>query len=281
METCNCHVDRVVRHSETRPPGPLRSPKMKVEHLSDCVDMTVDVHAQKPPGSNILERAQAGLPFEVLSHFFFKCLPDDGFPTTSIKEAPMVLGRVCSYWREVALATHVLWAALSVRTSVRRPDLCIQEWIGRSGQSALSYRVSFYFKNDRVMDAVNMILPHWRRWKHIEGHLLADQWENVVSAIAEGTPLLGHLQISTDHDHTGTIQLSSALFLQFLKTTSWKHNVLGLDACGSSLRHLSVCAADWSQCWPYLVHCPNLEIFRITIRLLRQRCLPWQGGIRF
>ncbi|TDL25306.1 hypothetical protein BD410DRAFT_826585 [Rickenella mellea] len=250
---------------------------MADENSNDCVDrMEVDVlHAQTLPDSKVPEppcRAQAGLPFDVLSHIFLECLPDKGFPTLSTKVAPMTLGRVCSYWRDVALATHVLWAAFNVTSlyyysstgylSNGRCALGLQEWIRRAGQCALSFHVSFYSTNDPGMDVVDTILLHRRRWKYAEGHLPADKWEYVVSAIAEGTPLLEHFDISTDHGYTSTIQLSSTPFLQTLMIKS-THKVLGLEACGRSLRRLSIRIANWNDGWSYLVSCPNLEIFEV------------------
>ncbi|TDL21826.1 hypothetical protein BD410DRAFT_898657 [Rickenella mellea] len=247
------------------------------EDHSHCVDrMALDViHERASPDPNVLEpprRVQAGLPFDVLSQIFLSCLPDEGFPTLSAEEAPMVLGRVCSHWRDVALATHVLWAALNATSSFhfsaiwnpfdRRLALGIQEWIRRAGECALSYCLSFYSTTGQVIGVVDTILPHRRRWKHIEGHLPSDQWQDILSAIAEGTPLLEHLDISTDKGGTIAIQLSSTPLLQTLIVDP-KNKVLGLDTCGKSLRSLTIRVADWNVCWVYLVHCPTLELLAV------------------
>lgn len=54
---------------------------------------------------------------EILAQIFLLCLPTHNWETqpSSLKnsEAPVVFGRVCSYWREVTYSTPALWSRVS------------------------------------------------------------------------------------------------------------------------------------------------------------------------
>ncbi|KAJ7916895.1 hypothetical protein B0H13DRAFT_1485496, partial [Mycena leptocephala] len=49
---------------------------------------------------------------DVLHEIFPASLPKHWNRVTSTKEAPLILGRICSAWRTLALSTPVLWASL-------------------------------------------------------------------------------------------------------------------------------------------------------------------------
>ncbi|PPR01590.1 hypothetical protein CVT26_013329 [Gymnopilus dilepis] len=54
------------------------------------------------------------VPSEVLTEIFAHCLPTHRNPLLSASEAPVLLTRVCSRWRQVALASPPLWAQMHV-----------------------------------------------------------------------------------------------------------------------------------------------------------------------
>ncbi|KAF8979415.1 hypothetical protein BDQ17DRAFT_1214479, partial [Cyathus striatus] len=70
--------------------------------------------------SNLAEQHQALLtPAQRLSHdiletIFLACLPTDRNPCMSITEAPMLLTRISSSWRNIAHSTLWLWAAIHI-----------------------------------------------------------------------------------------------------------------------------------------------------------------------
>ncbi|TDL20842.1 hypothetical protein BD410DRAFT_359622 [Rickenella mellea] len=219
-----------------------------------------------------LKPTAVSLPFDVLSKIFFDCLPDRRFPRASCREAPLLLCRVCSDWRRVALASHRLWAKLSVMknygTILTNPSSAIVEWISRAGKCALSFQFdSARFSADEWIEVITSILPYRERWGHIAGRLSGEQWRLVYSAISEGAPLLQYIYISLfakrrmglDHPE---IRLSATPILRNL-TLRPHHRILGLEACNRSLQHLSVCVQSLNECWSYLIHCPNVEVFRL------------------
>ncbi|KAF8953636.1 hypothetical protein BDZ97DRAFT_591446 [Flammula alnicola] len=54
------------------------------------------------------------LPDDMLREIFLWCLPDDHEAIMSIKEPPLILGRVCQRWNFVVYRTPRLWASLHV-----------------------------------------------------------------------------------------------------------------------------------------------------------------------
>ncbi|KAJ6606299.1 hypothetical protein DFH09DRAFT_966484 [Mycena vulgaris] len=73
-----------------------------------------------------------GLPFEIMSEVFFHCLP--GTPISPNKShAPLLLGQICSGWRDIALKTPILWASLAIhRTSTAGVSLLTDLWLSRA-----------------------------------------------------------------------------------------------------------------------------------------------------
>ncbi|KAJ7133614.1 hypothetical protein C8R44DRAFT_611447, partial [Mycena epipterygia] len=49
------------------------------------------------------------IPRDVLQEIFISCIPTKHNAVIHPREAPMLLGRVCSYWRNVAHSTPNIW----------------------------------------------------------------------------------------------------------------------------------------------------------------------------
>ncbi|EGN94142.1 hypothetical protein SERLA73DRAFT_78064 [Serpula lacrymans var. lacrymans S7.3] len=61
------------------------------------------------------------MPPEVITNIFKYCLPSEGSrPSTS--DAPLLLSRICSHWRQVVLSTPHLWSALNLHLPARIRD---------------------------------------------------------------------------------------------------------------------------------------------------------------
>ncbi|KAF7357887.1 hypothetical protein MVEN_00834900 [Mycena venus] len=91
------------------------------------------------------------LPLDILEHIFVACLPTHRNCVMSAQEAPVILGRICSYWRTISLATPRLWSRLhiveptgleqpnSLNTLRRLQRLEVADlWLRRSGECPLS-----------------------------------------------------------------------------------------------------------------------------------------------
>ncbi|KAJ7661090.1 hypothetical protein B0H17DRAFT_1259696, partial [Mycena rosella] len=84
------------------------------------------------------------LPREIVEEMFVACLPTHRNAVMSAKEAPLVLARICSAWREIALSTPALWASLHLPLEyvlTRGMHSAVAEWLERSGRCPLSLSI--------------------------------------------------------------------------------------------------------------------------------------------
>lgn len=94
------------------------------------------------------------LPPEVLQLIFIMTLPSNRNAVMHSSEAPVLLGRVCSGWRRIALATPELWCSVHVvcppmdyaesafaPTRVQRQASIMVSWLARSGACPLSISI--------------------------------------------------------------------------------------------------------------------------------------------
>ncbi|TFK38340.1 hypothetical protein BDQ12DRAFT_630766, partial [Crucibulum laeve] len=59
------------------------------------------------------------VPEEILAQIFIFCLPTDRCAVMNVREPPLLLGRVCSQWRDIAVRTPRLWSSIHIV-----PPLC-------------------------------------------------------------------------------------------------------------------------------------------------------------
>ncbi|KAJ7359325.1 hypothetical protein DFH08DRAFT_408404 [Mycena albidolilacea] len=87
------------------------------------------------------------LPVDILREIFIACLPANRNAVMSAREAPLLLGRICSAWRTIALSTPRLWASLHAPLDYilekESRKLAVIEWLQRSGAAPMSLSVCF------------------------------------------------------------------------------------------------------------------------------------------
>ncbi|KAG2035627.1 hypothetical protein BDR03DRAFT_1092985 [Suillus americanus] len=94
------------------------------------------------------------LPTEILSEIFLYCLPEDEDLVCTLRQAPILLTRICRRWREVAVSLPRLWCRLQLQfwhtawqdRAYRYDDwearaLGYDSWLKRSGGGPLSLRL--------------------------------------------------------------------------------------------------------------------------------------------
>ncbi|KAJ7120706.1 hypothetical protein C8R43DRAFT_1136647 [Mycena crocata] len=85
------------------------------------------------------------IPYDLVQEIFLACLSTDHNTVMSIAEAPLLLGRICSAWRALAIATPRIWASLHVHVgfSIQSDDRVrsIAQWLGRSAACPLSLSI--------------------------------------------------------------------------------------------------------------------------------------------
>ncbi|KAJ7490478.1 hypothetical protein FB451DRAFT_1220164 [Mycena latifolia] len=114
------------------------------------------------------------LPVDVIGEIFMACFPTGQNAIMSAQEAPLLLGRICSAWRTIAISTPRIWSSIHIaEPDGRLPEYiyegCLQlvkTWLGRSGGLPLS--ISFFRPPpsgpSRFFDTIVSVS---QRWKHV------------------------------------------------------------------------------------------------------------------
>jgi hypothetical protein len=102
---------------------------------------------------------------EILGEIFVACLP--AHPGPRMSEAPLLLCRICSGWRKVALSTPLLWSFISVARRKDHPDEEIfKAWLTRSKACPLSIDIRLFGEAD--FDVMDSLIPYSQRWRHLD-----------------------------------------------------------------------------------------------------------------
>ncbi|KAJ6594642.1 hypothetical protein B0H19DRAFT_918190, partial [Mycena capillaripes] len=88
------------------------------------------------------------LPHDILREIFLACLPTSRNAVMSAQESPLLLCRICSTWRAIALSTPRLWASLHVpfgfvisKEPLRTP--AVAQWLERSAACRISLSLCY------------------------------------------------------------------------------------------------------------------------------------------
>ncbi|KIM43023.1 hypothetical protein M413DRAFT_394032, partial [Hebeloma cylindrosporum] len=193
-EDSRVHLAELSRHndlpseSELQDAFQLRSNLQEVliqvdTEIKRLKERRADIQKSIDTYNHVLSPARR-LPPDILREIFYHCLPDDHNPTMSAKEAPVLLTRVCSTWRAIALTSPPIWARLHISLPVN-PSLfpgfgvllsptaiakryqvfskvmelrcrVVKDWLTRSGTCPLSISLSTPFRSkERVDDSVD------------------------------------------------------------------------------------------------------------------------------
>ncbi|KAJ7658670.1 hypothetical protein DFH06DRAFT_1327237 [Mycena polygramma] len=117
------------------------------------------------PGPNV--------PAEILSNIFILCLPANGRVRPSPHSAPLLLTRVCRQWRERAIATVELWAAVDFtfpnrqeRDDHERARQLLETWFTRARGYPLSMTLRSAMHGGLpsfILDAISAFAPQLSR----------------------------------------------------------------------------------------------------------------------
>ncbi|THV07101.1 hypothetical protein K435DRAFT_742724, partial [Dendrothele bispora CBS 962.96] len=188
----------------------------KLRSEREC--LTSYINAHKP----ILSPARR-IPPEILATIFIHTLPCDRFPTRSVNESPLLLGRVCSLWRAVSLSIPELWNRLHIviPSSADSNLLCqvlsarakyVETWLSRSGALPISFSLYSYnwTQHAPAQDAretmisiihtmMSSLLHFSKRWKQVDfrvpGIIYKLLREPIGSLTREDVPLLESFKV--------------------------------------------------------------------------------------
>ncbi|KAJ6472766.1 hypothetical protein C8R47DRAFT_1199902 [Mycena vitilis] len=145
------------------------------------------------------------LPNEIVSEIFVHFLPlYPKCPESIGVYSPTVLTKICSKWREIALATPALWRAVSVCMSgekillrMCRRNIPFERqlrtsniWLGRSRCSPLSVKLITDDGQIRSAETFATVLNTQARWEHLKLSSVGD-----LPATGEAMPLLRYLHL--------------------------------------------------------------------------------------
>lgn len=162
---------------------------------------------------------------DILQRIFTHCLPTGRNPVMSSKEAPLLLGRICSQWRDIALATPNLWAAIHIAVPFDPPpphmggglpvppypaphttyhtlrSEGISAWLARSDPYPLSISV-YNPHNDNLGGGISWdlymdtIVSFASRWKYIRLSTSHQAWSSFWPRVREAdVPLLENIYL--------------------------------------------------------------------------------------
>jgi len=145
------------------------------------------------------------LPNEIISEIFMQFLPPYPLcpPSTGLS-SPTLLTQICRRWREIALASPMLWRAITITLSLydipfhRQRHLL--DFLRRSSCCPLSIQ-SDLDSNDaavRVTEVFVAVAAHRARWEHVRLRLTSQQLS--LSTIVGPMPLLRDLQLALIDD---------------------------------------------------------------------------------
>ncbi|EDR12593.1 uncharacterized protein LACBIDRAFT_323169 [Laccaria bicolor S238N-H82] len=217
----------------------------------------------------------------------------------SIREAPLLLGRVCSEWRSITLSTPRLWASLHIPApaphslseyfasilKIEKQCKGTEEWIRRSGQCPLSISLHtpsphYRFNMAEMQPFVEVskwILPSTKRWKNFSFKAPTDSSPH-FQKIAEGdVPMLEALGITIVPRTIYISGLLSAPKLRKLSLTRFRDNLLSLPVHWSQLTHLTLDAEGSSK---QFLGMPSPLTYREVSKVLKNCSLLSMSGTR-
>ncbi|KAJ7721118.1 hypothetical protein B0H16DRAFT_378208 [Mycena metata] len=234
------------------------------------------------------------LPHDVIEEIFMACLPTHRNCVMSATEAPILLGRICSAWRDLSLSTPRLWASLHIVEPIMHdgapwsPVLdqkaalrlaTTKTWLGRSGQCTLSlsllsgadYRDQSSIGGPTLF--LDALVPFASRWEHIS---FVGPSSSVVPALSHLTaahvPTLKSLAIRDLHEGD-SVGWESLGIIQAPAISSFKFFGENIPALEISLHwnHLAELEIKESAmtgdiALQVLSRCPQLRTCRLSVK---------------
>ncbi|KAJ7741307.1 hypothetical protein B0H16DRAFT_1565282 [Mycena metata] len=255
-------------------------------------------------GYNALLSPVRRLPLDVIQEIFLACTPTHRNCVMSALEAPVLLGRICSSWRSIALSTPRLWARLhvvepgppsfgsinpilvettgskSAAKAAQRLDQ-VKAWLGRSGQCPLS--ISLHSQSEGFISSPSFLqelISFSRRWQHVDFTLSPGTLNSISHLTEMDVPLLESVKLSHHyHSLSATLQLEHFRIFRAPRFSSFRlvgNNFVGRDIEAMPLRWnqltvLEMTGSTWQSsvtsgiALRILRQCPELRICQLSV----------------
>ncbi|KAJ7090769.1 hypothetical protein B0H15DRAFT_778727 [Mycena belliarum] len=177
------------------------------------------------------------LPHDIIQEIFLACLPTRRNATMDLAQAPLLLGRICSAWRAIALSMPLLWARLHVNldyvvSSGARIHF-LGEWLERSAQCALTLSIAARKPPDSSSAVMDLLIKSSERWRNLNLVHLTEAYLGKLHGVAaprlesiEATESgVENLDVNTlfQGTHIRRVALVRTHLWTLLPTMSWDH----------------------------------------------------------
>ncbi|KAJ7092111.1 hypothetical protein C8R43DRAFT_289662 [Mycena crocata] len=201
------------------------------------------------------------LPGEITSEIFTHFVPVYPLcPPFKGLLSPIVLTHVCHHWRNIALATPILWKAVSLDFSERNSveTELLPPWLTRSHAFPISIHV--YVDIELPLECAQTLVSHRTRWEYLQLHWIAP---DSVSALLDGPmPCLRRLNLSLEDPPLPPIKFGDAPLLRSVTLTCITE---GLLLPWRQLTSLTLTSVFPSECTPVLQQ--TLSLVRCELHL--------------
>jgi hypothetical protein len=155
--------------------------------------------------------ASPNLPTEILSTIFLHCADADGaLNTVNTIEVPLLLTKICSGWRSVAINTQSLWSRLfiNIQPNYEHQTTLTSTWLSRSGACPL--QIYIIWQTPPFLDShpvLDILVQHSRHWQNMFIYLPFAAFSSLFP-IRGNLPLLNELSLGTDDDLITGVEIS-------------------------------------------------------------------------
>lgn len=232
------------------------------------------------------------LPSELIAHIFIYLVIDKALPIPCIKQAPLLLLRVCRRWTDIAMHTGRLWA--SINLSFKRPfeadveSVALQKWLSRAGSCAMDFHfdaVDCFQQSTTRYDRSSLreiastpgivthtILPHINRSRSLNIRIRRPFVQEIIQMFALGMPHLQELSLElmafnqTLDAPPPILDLTKCPKLTTLTLRKSFDLQLGSNNGQTTFQHLTNLAltADMDKAWQILVNAPLVQACAVT-----------------
>ncbi|KAK7007922.1 hypothetical protein R3P38DRAFT_2552473 [Favolaschia claudopus] len=143
-------------------------------------------------------------PDDILREIFIACLPSATNALMDPREAPLLFGRICRHWRDIALSTPMLWASIHIPLTVRAGielsavTLVLERWLNLSGGCPLA--ISLYSDDyESSLDPcpmISMVLDVASRLRRLSLRGPLHNFLRILSLGSDSLPCLSGLELS-------------------------------------------------------------------------------------
>ncbi|KIM41494.1 hypothetical protein M413DRAFT_149619, partial [Hebeloma cylindrosporum] len=186
---------------------------------------------------NVILAPARRLPQDVLHEIFLNCLPTHRNPNVEFSESPLLLTRICSSWRAIALSSPRMWSKVHIvlprfssGDTARRQRFAdavllkcniLRKWLGQSGTFPLSLSIThpgacaMEYEPARAM--FNLLLSFADRWSDVQlsmsedvYHKLQGKMDPTKFSSLKSLDITLHTKYYGNNVHSPPIQLLAA-----------------------------------------------------------------------